>query len=213
MLYTEDMPITDKDGKTLTSSEIMQKILRRIQAIALELLTGFLWWGVGNVPFHHFRRFFYRLSGMKIAAGSTLHMGARIYYPAGISIGEDSLIGERVSLDGRRQLPQSQGGIQIGNHVDIASEVMIWSSEHDLASPTIAAREEKVIIEDYVFIGPRAIILPGVTIGRGAVVAAGAVVTKDVPPGCLVGGVPAKKIADRPLKEFHYRLGRARLFQ
>jgi len=73
--------------------------------------------------------------------------------------------------------------------------------------------EEKVVIEDYVFIGPRAIILPGVTIGKGAVVAAGAVVTKDVPAGMIAAGIPAKEIAKREVKDFHYRLGRPRLFQ
>ncbi|KKQ96441.1 MAG: Acetyltransferase, partial [Candidatus Woesebacteria bacterium GW2011_GWA1_39_12] len=70
-----------------------------------------------------------------------------------------------------------------------------------------------VEIKDYVFIGPRAIILPGVSIGRGAVVAAGAVVTKNVPDFAIVGGVPAKVIGERKNKNLNYRLGRARLFQ
>ncbi|KKR50505.1 MAG: Acetyltransferase, partial [Candidatus Levybacteria bacterium GW2011_GWA2_40_16] len=70
-----------------------------------------------------------------------------------------------------------------------------------------------VIIEDYVFIGPRSIILPGVTIGKGAVVAAGAVVSKDVAPFTVVGGVPAVKIRDRKLKNPLYTLGRVRMFQ
>ena len=70
-----------------------------------------------------------------------------------------------------------------------------------------------VEIGDFVFIGPRAIILPGVKIGRGAVVAAGAVVTKDVSEYMVVGGVPAEVIGERGVKDLNYRLGRARLFQ
>ena len=101
----------------------------------------------------------------------------------------------------------------IGNHVDIASSVMIYNSEHDLEKADFSARTEPVKIEDYVFIGPRAIILPGVKIGKGAVVAAGAVVTEDVPDFAIVGGVPAKVIGERKNKNPNYRLGRARLFQ
>jgi maltose O-acetyltransferase len=190
-----------------------QKIINRLNTIALEFVTGFLWWCVGYIPSHHVRRFFYRMFGMKIGAGSTLHMMARIYDPRHITIGVDTIIGERTSLDGRQQLLNSEGGLEIGNHVDIASEVMIWTSEHDIHSPTMQAIEAKVTIGDYVFIGPRAIILPGVTIGRGAVVGAGAVVTKDVPENTIVAGVPAKPIGTRNIKEYSYKLGRARLFQ
>lgn len=191
----------------------VQKIQRRLSAIWLELVTGFLWWGVGYVPCHHIRRFFYRLSGMKIGAGSTLHMMGRLYDPRHIAIGEDTIVGERFSLDGRRQLPGSEGGLTIGNHVDIASEVMIWTSQHDLNDPSFAAVEKPITIEDYVFVGPRAIILPGVTVGRGAVVAAGAVVTKSVAPLSIVAGVPAAEIGKRDEGSLQYRLGRARWFQ
>jgi acetyltransferase-like isoleucine patch superfamily enzyme len=190
-----------------------QKVLNRLQTIWLELVTGFLWWGVGYIPSHHVRRFFYRLAGMKIGKGSTIHMMGRIYDPRHITIGDDTIIGEKTSLDGRMQLVNSKGGLVIGSHVDIASDVMIWTSEHDLSDPKMSAIEEKVTIEDYVFIGPRAIILPGVTIGKGAVVAAGAIVTKDVPSGKIVAGVPAKAIGDRDLSDLSYTLGRARLFQ
>lgn len=205
--------LKDKHGQTLTTAQVLTKLRVRIATVWLELVTGFLWWGVGFVPSHHIRRFFYRLSGMKIGAGSTIHMMARVYDPRHISIGQDTIIGEKASLDGRKQLPASQGGLEIGDHVDIASEVMIWTSQHDIHHPQMDPIEAKVTIEDYVFIGPRAIVLPGVTIGKGAVVGAAAVVTKDVAPGIIVAGVPAQKIGERKLENYSYRLGRARWFQ
>jgi maltose O-acetyltransferase len=133
-------------------------------------------------------------------------MGCKFFQPRGVRIGIDTIVGNDAFLDGRAPLI-------IEDHVDIASEVMIYNSEHDIESEEFKAINEKVVIKDYVFIGPRAIILPGVTIGRGAVVGAGAVVTKDVEDFAIVGGVPAAKIGERKNKDLNYRLGRARLFQ
>lgn len=206
---------------TLSGSAIhlVKKVFRRVSAWKLEATTGFLWWGVGNIPSHTIRKFFYRLSGVKIGKGSTIHMMARIYDPRYIVIGEDTIIGERATLDGRKQLPNSQGGLIIGSHTDIASEVMIWTSQHDIQDPEFKAIEKKVIIGDYVFIGPRSIILPGITVGNGAVIAAGAVVTKNVEPFTIVAGTPAQKIGERKSTlsgtstNPNYKLGRARLFQ
>lgn len=161
---------------------------------------------VGYIPFHHVRRLFYRLAGIKIGKGSTIHTGARFYNPSNISIGEDTIVGEMAVLDGREEL-------RIGSHVDIASQVLIYNAQHDVDSENFDAISSKVIIKDYVFIGPKSIILPGVTIGEGAVVGAGAVVTKDVNPYTIVGGVPAKLIRERRLKNPHYRLGRAAWFR
>ncbi|WP_370630610.1 DapH/DapD/GlmU-related protein [Mucilaginibacter sp. 21P] len=83
---------------------------------------------------------------------------------------------------------------------------MIWTLHHDYNSPDFAQAGAPVVIEDYAWVCSRAIILPGVTIGRGAVVAAGAVVTRDVAPYTVVGGTPAKKIADRN-PDLVYNLG------
>lgn len=187
----------------------MKRIIRRIKAISLEADNMVLRW-VGHVPIHHFRRLCYRLEGMYIGQGSSIHMGAVFYNTHKISIGNDTIIGENAVLDGREKLT-------IGNHVDIASEVMIYNSQHNINSQDFAKVEEvisePVTIADYVFIGPRAIILPGVKIGKGAIVGAGAVVTKNVPDFAIVGGVPAKVIGERKLKDPHYKLGRAAWFR
>ena len=182
-----------------------KRIARRITTVWLEF-TVMILHCIGHVPLHHLRRLFYRLAGMQIGEGTSIHTGLRLYNPAGISIGKDTIIGEDAVLDGR-------GPIIIGNHVAFATGVMVYNSQHDIRDPQFAATTQGVQIDDYVFIGPRVIILPGVHIGRGAVVGAGAVVTKDVPSGVVVGGVPAVPIGDRPLQHYAYKLGRAAWFR
>lgn len=193
-------------GRELTTAETIHKATKRGVNILADLWL-FCLYEIGiNVPFHSIRKFFYRASGMKIGKGSTVHMWAGFFNPGGITIGEDTVIGDHAFLDGRAPL-------KIGNHVDIASHVLIYNSEHDINSEGFDPIEDSVEIGDYVFIGPRAIILPGVKIGKGAVVAAGAVVTSDVKEFEIVGGVPAKVIGERKNKNPHYKLGRVRLFQ
>lgn len=195
----------DRMGNVLTAGQASKKIVNRLFNYILDFELLLVTWA-GLVPCHYFRLFFYALAGMKIGKGSRIHIGARFFYPAKIQIGQGSILGDNIFLDGRDKLI-------IGSHVDIASGVMIYNSEHDINSDDFHAISGPVEIEDFVFIGPRAIILPGVRIGKGAVIAAGAVVTKDVGEFQIVGGVPAEVIGERKIKDLHYRLGRARLFQ
>ncbi|OGK39543.1 hypothetical protein A2954_07705 [Candidatus Roizmanbacteria bacterium RIFCSPLOWO2_01_FULL_37_12] len=176
----------------------MKNILLEIEVFLLHL--------VGHIPLHHLRRFFYRIAGIKIGRGSSIHMGTRFYDPVNISIGEDTIIGEDAVLDGRDKLV-------IGNHVAVATGAMFLNSQHEINDEFFSPSISPIAVEDYVFIGPRVIVQPGVRIGRGAIVAAGAVVTKDVPPFAVVGGVPAKIISERKIKDLHYKIGRARWFR
>lgn len=195
----------DRMGNTLTFNQAIPKIVNRIYNYWLDFELMLLRW-VGHIPSHLIRNNIYKLAGVKLGKGSSIHMWANFFQPRNITIGEGTIIGNSAFLDGRAALT-------IGNHVDVASSVMIYNSEHDLKAEDFVAREEPVTIGDYVFIGPRVTILPGVTIGKGAVLAAGAVVTKDVPDYSIVGGIPAVIIGERKTKNFRYRLGRARLFQ
>lgn len=187
----------------------MNRIIRRLKTVFWEWAC-FKLGVIGHVPSHMLRRFAYRCCGVKIGKGSAIHMNTVFYYPPNIKIGNDTIIGEKAVLDGRAPL-------NIGDHVDIASEVMIYNSQHDLSEIDFADVEKAVLepvnIEDYVFIGPRVIILPGITIKKGAVVGAGAVVTKDVDEFTIVGGVPARVIGERSNKNPNYKLGRAAWFR
>ncbi len=116
-------------------------------------------------------------------------------------IDDHSIIGDKSILDGRK-------GIKIGKNVNLSTEVQIWTEQHDHRDPYFRCLTDEsygVVIEDRAWIGPSAIILHSVTIGEGAIVAAGAVVTKNVAPFTLVGGVPAKKISERN-KDLRYQL-------
>lgn len=110
--------------------------------------------------------------------------------PYRISIGKNTIINKNCLIDGR-------GGCVIGNNVDIAQDAYIWTEQHDYNSPNYDSVNKTVHIEDDVWIASRATILPGVKVGKGAVVACGSVVTKDVLPYTVVGGVPAKVIGKR----------------
>lgn len=192
-------------GQKVNATNFIPKTVNRLRTIFLELILLKLRI-IGHIPLHSFRKFCYILCGLKMPFDSNIYMGANFFNPSGITIGHDSLIGSRCFLDGRAPLI-------IGNHTSLASEVMIYNDEHNIHSPDYENSFGPVTIGDYVFIGPRAILLPNINIGRGAVIAAGAVVTKDVPDFEVWGGIPAKKISDRSIKDPHYKLGRAMWFQ
>ncbi|HZK80332.1 MAG TPA: acyltransferase [Humisphaera sp.] len=159
----------------------------------------------GYLPSHRFRRFIYRRFGVQLASTSSLHWRARFFSPERLIVGEYCTLGNDAFFDAR-------DGITIGACVNIAAEVRIYTREHDIDDPNFAEIGGPVIIEDYAYIGTRVTILPGVRIGKGAVVASGAMVAKDVAPYTLVGGVPAKFIRERS-RDLRYRLGYAKRFQ
>lgn len=167
--------------------------------LRLRLLTE-----VGRFPSHTVRNYFYRRSGMVLPRTSSLHWRAEFYRPEGIVVGEHCTIGDTCFLDGR-------SGITLGDNVNIGSHVSIYTRQHDVDAADFAEIGAPVTVGDYAWIASHAVVLPGVTIGEGAVVAAGAVVPRDVPPYTLVGGNPARVIRQRN-RDLHYRLGYAKRF-
>ena len=147
----------------------------------------------GRVSSHLLRNFIYsRVFGLSLGKNVILYGGSQIWAPYNIKIGSGSIIGDNSILDGRN-------GIVIGKNVNFSTGVWIWTEQHDTQSPDFSCDNRKgmVIIDDRVWISCRVIVLPGVHIGEGAVIAAGAVVVKDVEPFSINAGVPAKKIGER----------------
>lgn len=184
----------------------------------------------GLIPSHIVRLFLYRyLFRLQIGRDSSIHWLARFNKPSGIEIGHNTIIGNDAFLDGRSIRTKNPNAISmvsylrdlvlplkrpliIGNNVSIAGEVRIYTMQHDIDDPDFKEMEGEVVIDDYVVIGTRVTILPGVHIGKGAVIASGAVVTKDVEPYTVVGGVPAVFLRKRN-QDLKYTLKFARLFQ
>jgi acetyltransferase-like isoleucine patch superfamily enzyme len=158
-----------------------------------------------RIPSHTIRLWFYRkIMNFSIGKNSTVLMHCSFDAAKGFSIGSNSVINGKCRLDTR-------GHIFIGSNVSISEEVIILTADHDMNTPDFAGRNDGVVIEDYVWVGTRATILPGISIGKGAVIAAGAVVTKDVAPYTIAGGVPAKTLGTRHT-DLQYQLSYRRLF-
>lgn len=150
-----------------------------------------------KIPGYRIRQWYLRrVIGIKLGYESSIHMGGFITGNR-ISIGDNTVINRGVYLDGRVSLT-------IGNNVNITHQTLIQTLTHDPQNPDFICIECPVFIGDHVWIGAKAIILPGVAIGEGAVVGAGAVVTKDIPPYSIAVGNPAKVIKERSC-EINYK--------
>lgn len=157
--------------------------------------VGYLYLGLWNhlfnkIPLFSIRYFLLKnVYGVRIGR-SSFHMGVVLFSPWKISIGNNSIIHFDSFLDGR-------GGIEIGDNVDVSFGVKIFTEQHAVDSALYETVAKKVVIGDYAVIGAYSTLLPGVTVGEGAVIATGSVVTKDVAPYSVVGGVPARFIKMR----------------
>lgn len=194
----------------MTAPEVPQgHFLRRLPAPVKRFLNTLYWLAydardfvaevTGRCPSHTLRLFLYRrLLRIHVGSHCSIHRRCRFYNPSGVTIGAHTVINREVLVDGR-------SGLTIGSNVSISEGVVILTLEHDPNSPTFENRGAPVTIHDRAFIGTQAMILPGVTIGEGAIVAARAVVTRDVAPYAIVAGVPARPIGERS-RELTYTL-------
>ena len=143
-----------------------------------------------HIPSRRIRLALLRCTGANIAKDVAMFASIEVRNPKGLVIGNGCSIGPKVLLDARK-------GLSIGKSVTIAYDAIIWTLHHDMNASDFRAIGAETTIDDYAWICSRSIILPGIHIGEGAVVASGAVVTKDVEPYSVVGGIPAKKIGKR----------------
>ena len=179
-----------------------RSLLRRLWFDGIMFVCNHL---VAHFPSHTARLWFYRaVMGFEIGKRAFIFMGAQFDTRGHFKLGDHSTINQRCRLDNR-------GGLEIGSNVSISADVCILTADHDPQSPSFAGRERPVRIGDYVFVGTRALILPGVVIGRGGVVAAGAVVTKDVAECSIVAGCPATEIGIRRA-DLAYQIDYCRFF-
>lgn len=137
------------------------------------------------------RKIYLYLFGIKIGKGSSIHRNCKFFHIGNFRLGQNSVINFSCFLDNRR-------GIYIGNNVGIAHNTKIYTLGHNIDSSKFETKGAPVVIEDNVFIFSNSLIMPGVTIHEGAIVLAGSVVTKDIPPYTVVGGNPSKIIRQRP---------------
>ncbi len=176
-----------------------KRFLRRYRGHLLALaIEDHLGWSVRGLPGpvgFGLRSACLRLTCKKAAGHPLIFPGVYLTHTYGLSFGRYFAVNTGAQIDAR-------GGITIGTGVMIGPNAVIVSSDHDhLQTDRLIAFQDHVMapvfIEDDVWIGANVVICGGVRIGRGAVVAAGAVVTKDVSPMVIVGGVPARAFSTR----------------
>jgi len=165
---------------------VFRNPLRTIKHMLVSLANG-----IGQcLPFHSLRCYWFSLLGFQLASRASIAMGFQFYRTGNVTIGEGSVVNRSCLFDNRDH-------IHVGRNVSIARGVSIFTAGHDPESPLFEMITAPVHIDDHAVIFAGAMVMPGVRIGAGAVVYGGAVVTKNVEPMTIVGGVPARPIGRR----------------
>lgn len=152
--------------------------------------------------FRFVRQMLYTLAGFRIDRSSPIHH-VRFFTFGKLQVGANTIINRGCYLDSRR-------GLRIGNNVVIAHDTKIYTLGHDINSLDFSTKGAPVCIEDYAVLFSNVMVMPGVTIGRGAVLLPGSVVTKDVAPMSIMGGNPAavkgirKAVHERVVKHYWF---------
>lgn len=156
----------------------------------------YLIFNISVLPSVRLRRLLYRGLGAHIAAEAVFHFRTEIRDPWSLRVGRGTIIGDNAILDARC-------GLTLGCNVNLSSNVSIYTLQHDHRDPYFrcpdpSVKNMAVTVGDRAWLGSNVVVLPGVTIGEGAVCCAGCVVTKDVEPYAVVAGIPARKVGERP---------------
>jgi putative colanic acid biosynthesis acetyltransferase WcaF len=142
-------------------------------------------------PCYRWRRAVLRHFGARVGREARVHQSTVIYMPWNVELGDWSAIGAGVFI-------YSLGRVRIGQRATVSYRAHLCAGTHDFTDPTLPLLKPAVTIADDAWVGTEGFIGPGVTVGRGAIVAARAVVVKDVEPFTVVGGHPAREIAPHP---------------
>ena len=186
----------NEDSKTpqLNTEPVQAHKSSKIKKVLLNFYYGcykYLVFKLGVFPSKKIRIFIYRhVLKMKIGKNVVMHHKTEIRDGYRIEIGNGTIIGDNCLLDGR-------GKLIIKNNVVLSANASIYTAQHDYNSHDFAGVYSSVTICDRAWISSNTVILPGVTVGEGAVLAAGGIASKDLKPFTLYGGVPAKEIKER----------------
>lgn len=190
-----------RSGSERSLTNLIAGFTRTFSVRKLAVIWAEEWIGALLRPIPSFTGFvlryaFHKLLFAHLGGFCFIYAGARLFHTYGISAGKNLHVNTGAYLYGR-------GGLTIGNHVLVGQNAIVLSSTHQWSDPNVPIvfqghRAEPVTIGDDVWIGANAVILPGVAIGTGTVIGAGAVVNHDTEPYSIVAGIPARKIGERP---------------
>lgn len=160
-----------------------------------------LWLFVGSpllkcevLPLSSARRLILRCFGAKIGRGVVLRSGIRIKYPWRLSVGEHTWIGEEAWIDNLEE-------VRIGANACISQGSYLCTGNHDWCDPRFGLRVQPIVLEDGSWVGTRALVGPGVTVGKCGVITAGSVVTKSIQAFEIHSGNPARFVKRRIIRQ------------
>lgn len=163
-----------------------QKVMMQLWGICWALFCAWT-----PKPANSWRQFWLRLFGANIHPKAFIHSHARVQIPWNLTMGEHACLGDGANA-------YTLGPAEIKAHATVAQEAYLCTGTHDFADPALPLMTAKITVEEHAFIGVRAVVMPGVTIGRGSVIGGASVVTKDTPEWTICAGNPAKPIKPRP---------------